>query len=187
MSEYVLWPVGLDDQHPHKAHEDVDIGLDVAVIEERTGVFRSELVGKGLTGLDRRLGDVGHPVHGIGVDGSVGVNGVRKVVRVEKDDAHPVALFDADGGTRHAGNRSHAPALGGEDPEFHELAGINLLGDLDHLQADGNFIRVAVAVEVAAQGDGGWGCPRDRRILEMLGPMAGDRKQGGKQAQPEGG
>ena len=124
------------------------------MIEERASVFRGELVVKGLTGLDRRLSDVGHPVHGIRVDGPVGVNRVRKVVRVLEDDAHPVALFDADGGTRHAGNRRHALALRGKYPEFHELPGINLLGDLDHLQADRDFIRVAVAVEVAAESHG---------------------------------
>ena len=43
-------PVGLDDEHPYQAHQHVNVGLYVAVIEERARVFRGELVAKGLAG-----------------------------------------------------------------------------------------------------------------------------------------
>jgi hypothetical protein len=99
--------------------------------------------------------------------------GVWEVVRVEEDEPHPVALLDSDGGARHASDRGHALAFRCEHPEFHELPGVDLLRDLDHLKPDGYLVWVAVAVKVASQDERLLRGARDARFRPVLGRAAG--------------
>ncbi len=129
------------------------VRLHVTVVEVRPGVLGDELVGEALARLDRRLGDVRHAVGRVGVNGAVQMDGVRKVVGVAQHDAHAIALLDADRGARHPRRRDHPAGLRREHPEGDELAGVDLLLRLGDLKDDLDLVRVAVAIDIAAQRD----------------------------------
>ena len=83
--------------------------------------------------------------------GAVEVDGVRQVVRVVERDVDDVALLHAQRRARQPRRRTHGAAERREHPEGHELAGIDLLLDLDHFEMEVDFVRVAIAVEIAPE------------------------------------
>ena len=76
--------------------------------------------------------------------------------------------------------RDHPLPFGGEDPEGDELAGIDLLLDLDDLQVDGDLVGVSVTVQVAPENNGLLRHPRDRGLdkgWEILGSARRSREK----------
>ena len=151
MAEIVVRAVRFDDQHASESHEDMHIGLHVAVIEEGPRVLRHELVGERLPGHDGGLGDVRYTIHGVRVNGAVQVDRVRKVVRVLQNDLDVVALFHPDSGARRTRQGDHTVARWREYPEGNEFAGIDFLLNFVDFQADSDLIGVAVTVEITPE------------------------------------
>ena len=60
-------------------------------------VCGDEFVDEGVARHHRCLGEIGHAVHGVGMDGAVEMDRVREVVGVAQRHPHTVALLDADG------------------------------------------------------------------------------------------
>jgi len=67
----------LDDQDPVEASFDLLARADVRVVPEGAGVFRGELVGERLAGLDGRPRGGRYPVHVVGHADAVPMNGGR--------------------------------------------------------------------------------------------------------------
>ena len=64
----------LDDERAGEAPAELLKAIGVRVVPKRAGVGRGELVGKACAGLDRRLSQAGHAVHGVGQADAVPMN-----------------------------------------------------------------------------------------------------------------
>src|SRR4051812_37460945 len=89
------------DKRTIEPHGELDVRVEVRMVPVGAALVHLKFVCEVLTGLDRGLGHVGHPVHAVGYHDAVPVDGRGHGQAVVQDNAYLVALGHADERPRH--------------------------------------------------------------------------------------